>query len=135
MARRWSQSGMRAVGALTGLGVIAARRVAGAEGPPVAAGGPLAVAAVVGVLEGLPPLRRAMFAGLGRDRAELLVGAVNVVALSLVGACAAACAMEWVLWGKPDQVRRTAPAPDTSIHGYAVTNTSARLARALDELG
>src|ERR1019366_6804720 len=52
MARRWSQSGMRAVGALTGLGVIAARRVAGAEGPPVAAGGPLAVAAVVGVLEG-----------------------------------------------------------------------------------
>jgi hypothetical protein len=74
-----------------------------------------------------------MFAGLGRDRAELLVGAVNVVALSLVGACAAACAMEWVLWGKPDQVRRTAPAPDTSIHGYAVTNTSARLARALDD--
>jgi hypothetical protein len=50
MARRWSQSGMRAVGALTGLGVIAARRVAGAEGPPVAAGGPLAVAAVVGCL-------------------------------------------------------------------------------------
>jgi calcium-translocating P-type ATPase len=79
------QSGMRAAGALTGLGVIGARRVAGAEGPPVAAGGPLAVAAVVGVLEGLPPLRRAVFAGLGRDRAELLVGAVNVVALSFAG--------------------------------------------------
>jgi len=79
------QSGMRAAGALAGLGVIAARRFAGAEGPPVAAGGPLAVAAVVGVLEGLPPLRRAMLAGLGRERAELLVGAVNVVALSLAG--------------------------------------------------
>ena len=79
------QSGMRAAGALTGLCLIGARRVAGAEGSPVAAGGPLAVAAVVGVLEGLPPLRRAMFAGLGRDRAELLVGGVNVVALSLAG--------------------------------------------------
>jgi len=29
--------------------------------------------------------------------------------------------------GKPDQVRRTAPTPETSIYGYAVSNATARL--------
>jgi len=79
------QSGARTVGAGLGLGVLAVRRLAGAQGPPSASRGPVAVATAIGVLEGLPPLRRALRQALGRDRAQFAFGAVHVVSLTFAG--------------------------------------------------
>lgn len=79
------QSAARTTGATLGLGLLAVRRLSGAEGPPSSSSGPVAVAAAVGILEGLPPLRRGLRQVLGADRSLLALSAVHVVSLTFAG--------------------------------------------------
>jgi len=79
------QSAARTTGAALGLSLLAVRRLTGAQGPPSSSSGPVAVAAAIGILEGLPPLRRGVRRLLGRDRAQLAFGAVHVVSLTFAG--------------------------------------------------
>src|ERR671918_651401 len=78
------QSSARMVGASLGLGLLAVRRMAGAEGPPVAAA-PAAVAGAVGIVEGLPPVHERVEGALGRDGTQLLFGALTIVSLTFSG--------------------------------------------------
>lgn len=79
------QSAARTTGAGLGLGLLAIRKLAGATGPPSSSSGPVAVAAGIAILEGLPPLRRGLRRALGRDRSQLALGAVHVVSLTFAG--------------------------------------------------
>jgi len=79
------QSAARTTGSALGLGLLAVRRLAGAPGPPSSSSAPVAVAAAIGILEGLPPLRQGVRRLLGRDRAQLAFGAVHVVSLTFAG--------------------------------------------------
>jgi len=79
------QSAARFTGATLGLSLLAVRRLAGAQGPPSNSSGPVAVAAAIGILEGLPPLRRGFRNLLGPDRSQLAFGAVHVVSLTFAG--------------------------------------------------
>ncbi len=79
------QSAARTTGAVLGLSLLGARRLAGRRGAPSGSSAPVAVAAAIGILEGLPPLRRGLRQLLGRDRAELAFGAVHVVSLTFAG--------------------------------------------------
>ena len=79
------QSTARTTGAALGLGLLAIRKLAGAQGPPSSSSGPVVVAAAIGILDGLPPLRRGLRELLGRDRAQLALGAVHVVSLTFAG--------------------------------------------------
>ena len=77
-------SAVRAVGATLGLTLVAARRLAGAEGPPVSRGAAEAAAAV-GIVEGAPPVREQLQGLLGRDRAEVTLSVLGVLTLALSG--------------------------------------------------
>ncbi len=79
------QSAARTLGASLGLGLLGVRRLAGSSAPPSAGSVPAAAAAAVGILEGLPPLRRGSRRMLGRDRAQLAIAAVQVVSLTFTG--------------------------------------------------
>jgi len=79
------QSAARSTGAALGLSLLAVRRLTGAEGPPSSSSGPVAIAAAIGIFEGLPPLRRGLRQLLGRDRSQLALGAVHVVSLTFAG--------------------------------------------------
>lgn len=74
----------RLLGSALGLAFVAARRVAGAEGPPVGAGA-AEVAATVGIVEGTPPVRAQLSGVLGHHRAEATLGTLGVAALTLSG--------------------------------------------------
>jgi len=79
------QSAARTTGSALGLGLLAVRRLTGAQGPPSSSSAPVTVAAAIGILEGLPPLRNGVRRLLGRDRAQLAFGAVHVISLTFSG--------------------------------------------------
>ena len=79
-----SESVVRAAGGALGLTLVTARRLAGAEGPPVDSG-PAEVAAAVGIVEGAPPVREQLHRLLGRNRAEVTLSVLGIVALTLSG--------------------------------------------------
>ncbi|MFZ1995847.1 MAG: hypothetical protein WAU75_17175, partial [Solirubrobacteraceae bacterium] len=79
------QSAARTTGAALGLGLLGVRRLSGMHGPPSSSSGPVAIAAAVGILEGLPPLRRGLRQVLGADRSLLALSAVHVVSLTFAG--------------------------------------------------
>lgn len=82
---RLVQSATRGVGAALGLGLLTARQLAGAAGPPVSAGAPAVAAGAIGVVEGFPALRDGARRHLGAETAELLFSAAGVVSLTLAG--------------------------------------------------
>ena len=79
------ESSARTVGALVGLGVLAARRATGAKGPPVTRRGPAEAAAALGIVEGLPPLAERLESALGATGTQLLFGGVGLVSLTFSG--------------------------------------------------
>ncbi|MDX6687737.1 MAG: cation-transporting P-type ATPase, partial [Baekduia sp.] len=79
------QSGARLIGSALGLSILVARRATGRTGALVPTHAPAVAAAVGGVVEGLPPVRAGLERALGRDRAQLLVGGVAIVSLTLSG--------------------------------------------------
>jgi cation-transporting P-type ATPase I len=79
------QSGSRLVGAAAGLGLLTARRIVGASGPPTSRRGPAEAAALLGVAEGFPALKDGARAAFGPRGAELAFAAATVLALTLSG--------------------------------------------------
>ena len=77
-------SASRVVGSALGLTLVAVRRLAGAEGPPISAGA-AEVAAAVGIVEGAPPVREQLQRLLGRNRAEVTLSVLGSVTLALSG--------------------------------------------------
>ena len=77
-------SAVRTVGGALGLALVVVRGLAGAEGPPVSDGA-AEVAATVGIVEGAPPVREQLHRLLGRNRAEVTLSVLGVVALTLSG--------------------------------------------------
>jgi cation-transporting ATPase I len=79
------QSGARLIGSALGLSILAVRRATGRTGALVPTHVPAVAAAVGGVVEGLPPVRAGLERALGRDHAQLLLGGVAIVSLTLSG--------------------------------------------------
>lgn len=79
------QSAGRVAGAGAGLALLAARRLAGTAGPPVADSSPAVVAAVIGIVQGFPATRNGLRAMLGRHVADLLLQGVAICSLALSG--------------------------------------------------
>lgn len=70
-------------GAVAGLTLLAVRRATGAQGAPLARAAE--VAAGLGIVEGLPPVREAVRRVTGQERSELVLGGMTVVSLALAG--------------------------------------------------
>ncbi len=79
------QSAARTGGVVAGFGVLAARRLAGSQNPPVSGGIPAVTAGTIGVLESFPVTRDAVRKRLGPDVAELLLGVASIASLTLAG--------------------------------------------------
>ena len=79
------QSATRTAGAGLGLGLLAARRLAGFEGPPVGGALPVVTAATVGILRGYPVLRDGLRRLLDRDTADLLFSVAGIATQILSG--------------------------------------------------
>jgi cation-transporting P-type ATPase I len=79
------QSSARLIGSTLGLAVLAAQKAIRGELAPVHSRVPATVAGTVGIAEGLPPVRAGLRKLLGRDRAQLVLGAASVVPLTLAG--------------------------------------------------
>jgi cation-transporting ATPase I len=76
------QSATRTTGAALGLGLIAARQVAGVQ---VSAPGAAQAAGILGILQGFPLTRNGLRALLGRDLSDLVFSGANIIALALSG--------------------------------------------------
>src|SRR5439155_1325597 len=79
------QSATRTVGAALGLGLLAARQLAGMEASSVAPAGPATVAGIIGILQGFPLTRHGLRVLLGRHVADLLFSGAAIVSLTLAG--------------------------------------------------
>ncbi len=79
------QSAARTGGAAAGFGVLAARRLAGSQDPPVSGAIPVVTAGTIGVLESFPVVRDAVRKRLGPEVAELLLGVASIASLTLAG--------------------------------------------------
>ncbi len=79
------QSSARLIGAGLGLALLAARKALRVEVAFVRSHVPATVAGTIGIAEGLPPVRAVLRKVLGRDRAQLLVGAASITSLTLAG--------------------------------------------------
>lgn len=75
----------RAIGAAVGLGVLAARRLAGATAPPVETTAPAVIAGVIGLLDSFPATKNGLRAVLRPDRGDLVLGAIGTVSRTLAG--------------------------------------------------
>src|SRR5207248_66340 len=79
------QSASRTVGAALGLGLLAARQLAGLEASSVAPAGPATAAGIIGILQGFPLTRNGLRVLLGRHVADLLFSGAAIVSLTLAG--------------------------------------------------
>jgi cation-transporting ATPase I len=79
------QSAARLIGAGLGLALLGLRKAMRVEVSLVRSHVPAHVAGTIGVAEGLPPARAALRKLLGRDRAQLLIGAASITSLTLAG--------------------------------------------------
>src|SRR5215204_3604644 len=79
------QSSARLIGAGLGLVLLGLRKAIRAEVAVVRSRVPAAVAGTIGIADGLPPVRAGLRTVLGRDRAQLLIGAASVASLTLAG--------------------------------------------------
>jgi cation-transporting ATPase I len=77
------QSTMRALGSTIGLSIIALRRVIGFTEPLPGAGAALHIASVIGILQGIPPVRFGLRKLLGRVPADLLFQVPAIATLTL----------------------------------------------------
>jgi len=79
------QSSARLIGAGLGLALLGLRKAIRAEVAVVRSRVPAAVAGTIGIADGLPPVRAGLRTVLGRDRAQLLMGAASIASLTLAG--------------------------------------------------
>ncbi|MBW3629841.1 MAG: HAD-IC family P-type ATPase, partial [Gemmatimonadetes bacterium] len=79
------RSAVPAVGAAAGLGWVAMRRLAGSSAAPRGASAAGAVAAVIGLVQAFPAVRRRLDSVLPPDAADLLLSGAAIISLSLSG--------------------------------------------------
>lgn len=79
------QSEVRTIGATLGLGLLATRRLLGLAEPLPGAHVALRTAVVIGILQGIPPLRFGLRKLLGRTVADLLFSIPGIVTLTIAG--------------------------------------------------
>ncbi len=77
------QSATRTIGTTLGLGLLAARRLAGFQEPLPGANAAIRIASVIGILQGTPPFRYGLRKLLGRTVADLLVSIPGIITLTL----------------------------------------------------
>jgi len=82
---RERQSATRATGAGLGLGLLAARRLAGRAGSPVGSAVPAVAGGLIGILQGFPVLRDGLRRLLDRDTADLVLSAAGIATQVLSG--------------------------------------------------
>jgi len=79
------EGGAKTIGAALGLLLLAARQMAGTEGPPVPTSGPGEAAGAVSLVEGIPPLAHRLEDTLGHQRKELLFAVTATVGMAASG--------------------------------------------------
>ncbi|MDP9457924.1 MAG: haloacid dehalogenase, partial [Actinomycetota bacterium] len=79
------QTATRTAGAGLGLGLLAARRLAGREAPPTRSAIPVVAGGVIGILRGFPVLRNGLREILGADTADLVFSAAGIALQALSG--------------------------------------------------
>ena len=77
------QSVTRTIGSSLGLGLLTARRLLGITEPLPGASGALHVASIIGILQGIPPIRYGLRKLLGRTGADLLINVPGIITLTL----------------------------------------------------
>ncbi len=81
----WLQSTLRTIGASLGLALLGARRLVGLQDALPGSSVALQVASVIGIVQGIPPLRYGLRHLVGRTVADLLVHVPGILALTLAG--------------------------------------------------
>jgi cation-transporting ATPase I len=132
------QGAVRTIGSTLGLGLHAVRRLVGSQEPLPGSGVALQIASVIGILQGIPPVRYGLRRLLGRTVADLLFNVPGIVTLTLAGSVLglAVTAGESLRLVSEVQARRTAwrayeekmanatsSQPDAVIHLEATEHT------------
>lgn len=79
----WLQSALRTIASSLGLGLLAVRGLLGLQDPLPGASSAIQVASVIGIVQGIPPLRYGLRSLFGRTVADLLVHLPGIVALTV----------------------------------------------------
>jgi cation-transporting ATPase I len=79
------QSSARTIGATLGLGILATRQFFGFVEPLPGAGVAIQIASIIGILQGIPPIRYGLRRIFGRTIADLLVNVPGIATLTLAG--------------------------------------------------
>jgi calcium-translocating P-type ATPase len=79
------QSATRTIGATMGIGLLSLRQLTGFTEPLPGANVALQAASIIGILQGLPPIRYGLRRLLGRTVADLLLNIPGIVTLTLAG--------------------------------------------------
>ena len=79
------QGAMRTLGSSLGLGLLTARRLAGSEGALPTARAAAHAAGIIGLFQGIPPIRYGLRRLLGRTAADLVFNVPGIITLTLAG--------------------------------------------------
>jgi cation-transporting ATPase I len=79
------QGTTRIIGSVLGLGLLVTRQLIGSQAPLPGAGVAVQISSVIGILQGIPPIRYGLRRLLGRTTADLLVNVPNIATLTLAG--------------------------------------------------
>ncbi len=79
------QSTMRTIGSTLGLSLLATRRLFGIQEPLPGSGIAIQVASIIGIVQGIPPIRYGLRRLLGRTVADLLLHVPGILALTVAG--------------------------------------------------
>ena len=77
------QSAFRTFGSALGLGLLAVRRLMNLQEPLPGSGAAIQISSVIGILQGIPPLRYGLRRLLGRTAADLLFNVPGIITLTL----------------------------------------------------
>jgi magnesium-transporting ATPase (P-type) len=77
------QSATRTIGSALGLGLLVARRLLGHTEPLPGASAALRTSSIIGILQGIPPVRYGLRRLLGRTAADLLVNIPGIITLTI----------------------------------------------------
>lgn len=79
------QGTTRLIGSVLGLGVLVTRQLLGSQAPLPGAGVAVQISSIIGILQGIPPIRYGLRRLLGRTSADLLVNVPTIATLTLAG--------------------------------------------------
>jgi cation-transporting P-type ATPase I len=77
------QSATRTIGSTLGLGLFTVRKLLGSTEPLPGASGALRISSIIGILQGIPPIRYGLRRLLGRTGADLLINIPGIITLTL----------------------------------------------------